>query len=315
MPLPHLEADTRVPQSALDLAVAEQIVVWSLRRYKAGGALLEVLAATYVQIFGLAGVERALSAFGRTVVAVEQYARRRGAPAGLDRLRLSSTELCLLRLILAVQKGDDEAAEAAATWLVRRDGWAELLEAARDFAGCLAAAGQHLARRPVLPSVARTADLTPDEAMLLLAVRIWVSCAREDRCGGAELMRHLALCGAANAGPSLHGILHNLSQAATRAIDIRCRRCPNLSPDEARLLHAVACGQRQLIAPAEDMLAAWLAPAAIRLTIGAVVGAGRACGASGMALPLRTWDLAALERLSLPPPAAAIGAPAGRVLH
>ena len=36
-------------------------------------------------------------------------------------------------------------------------------------------------------------------------------------------------------------------------------------------------------------------------------------GASGVALPRRAWDFAALERLSAPPPQ--FGEPASRVLH
>jgi len=328
MALTEFDEDFAAARSALDLSLAEQVVVWSLRRYRAGEGRLEVLAATYRQVFGLAEVERALASFGRVVAAIEQHSRRRGAPAGLDRLHLSPTESCVLRLIMAAQMEDADTADAVAAWLVTRGGRAALVEASRGFAACLAAAGQQLAddaaaafarpprlREPELPPITRTTDLTPDETLLLQAVRIWVSCAREDRCGGPELMEHLAAHGAANAGPSLHGILYNCSVAATRAIDVRCRRCPNLSPDEARLLHAVACGQRGLSAPAAALLAEWLAPAAVRLTIDAVVGAGRELAAAGVALPWRAWDFAALERLSAPPPAFANDEGVKRVLH
>jgi len=238
----------------------------------------------------------------------------------------------VLRLVTAAQLEDAATADAVAAWLVARAGHADLIEAARDFAACLAAAGQQLAgdsaagfcdvlaRAPRLeelglPSVTRTADLTPDETLLLRAIRIWVSAAKENRCGGPELMEHLAAHGAANAGPSLHGILYNSSVAAARSIDVRCRRCPNLSPDEARLLHAVACGQYGLRRRAAELLADWLPTAAVRLTIDAVIAGGRELGASGVALPRRAWDFAALERLSAPPPLAFADEPAKRVLH
>jgi hypothetical protein len=330
MAVTELDDDFAPLRSALELSLAEQILVWSLRRYRAGEARLELLAATYRQVFGLAEVERALAAFGRLVAAIERHCRRRGAPHGLDRLHLSPTESCVLRLVGAAQRGDAAGAEAVAAWLVARAGQDELVEAAHDFAACLAAAGQQLAgeddaeiyaapaRRsdePVLPPIARTAGLTPDETLLLQSIRIWVSAAKEDRCGGPELMEHLAAHGAANAGPSLHGILYNSAVAATRAIDVRCRRCPNLSPDEARLLQALACGQRGLRAGAAESLAAWLPPAAVRLTVDAVIAAGRELGASGVALPRRAWDFAALERLSEPPPAFANDEPVRRVLH
>ena len=332
MALTELEDEFAAMRSALDLTLAEQIVVWSLRRYKAGEARLEGLAATYRQVFGLAEVERALASFGRLVAAIERHSRRRGAPAGLDRLHLSPTESCVLRLVTASQLEDAATAAAVAAWLVARAGHDELIEAAQDFAACLAAAGQQLAgdsaagfcdvlaRAPRLeelglPSVTRTADLTPDETLLLRAIRIWVSAAKENRCGGPELMEHLAAHGAANAGPSLHGILYNSSVAATRSIDVRCRRCPNLSPDEARLLHAVACGRYGLRTRAAELLGDWLPPAAVRLTIDAVIAAGRELGASGVALSRRAWDFAALERLSAPPPLAFADEPAKRVLH
>src|SRR5262245_965172 len=47
-----------------DLLLAEQIVVWTLRRYRAGGERLESLAGTFRQVFGLGGVEAALAAAG-----------------------------------------------------------------------------------------------------------------------------------------------------------------------------------------------------------------------------------------------------------
>ena len=330
MALTELDDDFAAVRSALDLTLAEQIVVWSLRRYKAADGRLEALATTYRQVFGLAGVERALASFGGMIAAIEGHSRRRGAPAGLDRLHLSPTESCVLRLVMAAQTGDDGTADAVAAWLVTRAGHAALVRSAQDFSACLAVAGQQLAGddtaglfavgahargldEPELPSVTGAGDLTPDETLLLQAIRIWVSCARENRCGGPELMEHLAAHGAANAGASLHAILYNSSVAATRPIDVRCRRCPNLSPDEARLLHAVACGQRRSAARAAELLAEWLPPAAVRLTVDAVIAAGRELGAAGVALPRRAWDLAALERLSAPPPQ--FGEPASRMVH
>jgi hypothetical protein len=232
---------------------------------------------------------------------------------------------------MAAQIGDDGTADAVAAWLVARAGHAALIDAAKDFAACLTAAGQRLSDDEApglarahgldereLPSVTRAAEFTPDETLLLQAIRIWVSCAKENRCGGPELMEHLAANGAANAGASLHAILYNSAVAATRPIDVRCRRCPDLSPDEARLLHAVACGQHGLRARAAGLLADWLPSAAVRLTIDAVIAAGCELGASGVVLSRRAWDFAALERLSVPPSAfadARSDEPAKRVLH
>jgi hypothetical protein len=145
MALTDLDDDFAAMRSALDLTLAEQIVVWSLRRYKAADGRLEALAPTYRQVFGLAGVERALASFGGMIAAIEGHSRRRGAPAGLDRLHLSPTESCVLRLVTATQTGDDGTADAVAAWLVTHAGHAALVGSAQHFSACLAVAGQQLA--------------------------------------------------------------------------------------------------------------------------------------------------------------------------
>lgn len=319
MALSELDEDFSGLRSALDISLPEQIVVWSLRRYRAGDGRLELLAATYRKVFGLAEVEAALSAFGRLVSAIEQHCRRRSAPARMDRLHLSAMESCVLRLIMAAQVGDEATTDAVAAWLVAKDGRAALVGAATDFAACLTQAGQQVLNRDAaamlaamgrapqpeegtLPSVERSGALTPDETLVLQGIRIWVSCAKENRCGGHDLLEHLSANGAANAAPSLHGILYNSSVAATRPIDVRCRRCPNLSPDEARMIHAVACAQRNLRTRAFDLLSGWLPTAAVRLTIDAVMCAGVELANAAVVLPWRAWDFSALERLSAPPP-------------
>ena len=318
MALSKLDEDFPGLRSALDISLPEQIVVWSLRRYRAGGGRLELLAAAYRKVFGLAEVEVALSAFGRLVAALEQHCRRRSPPARMDRLHLSPTEACVLRLIMAAQAGDETTADAVAAWLVTRDGRAALVAAATDFAACLTQAGQQVLNRHAdmalaatgrplpagegrLPSVDRSEALTPDETLVLQGIRIWVACAKKNRCGGHDLLEHLSAHGAANAAPSLHGILYNSSVAATRPIDVRCRRCPNLSPDEARMIHAIACAQRNLRGRAFELLSGWLPVAAVRLTVDAVMCAGVELARTAVVLPWRAWDFAALER-SAPPP-------------
>ena len=224
MALGELDEDFLGLRSALDISLPEQIVVWSLRRYRAGDGRLEPLAATYRKIFGLAEVEAALSAFGRLVAVLEQHCRRRPPPARMDRLHLSPTERCVLRLIMAAQAGDEATADAVAAWLVTREGRAALIAAATDFAARLTQAGQQVLNgdagatlaaigRPLqpgegtLPSVDRSDALTPDETLVLQGIRIWVACAKQNRCGGHDLLEHLSAHGAANAAPSLHGIL------------------------------------------------------------------------------------------------------------
>jgi hypothetical protein len=299
------------------LLLAEQIVVWMLRRYRAGGERLEGLAGTFRQVFGLNGVEPALAAAGQVIGALERHSRRSDPRpklsaaancSGLQRLYLSGTELSVLRLIGAAQRHDSPTAAAVAAWLVRPAGQPSLLDGARVFAACLTAAGQHLPAEsdgvagagPVrtynrrLPSALEVPDLGPDEKIVLVAMRLWVRQTMQNQCGGPVLYRHLAEHGVAEAAPGLHGMLYNLGTAARRPIDMRCPNCSGLSPDEARLLHGLASAQAARDDAVLDVMQKLMAPAAARLTVEPTRGAARALIAAGVALPLRNWDFAAL---------------------
>jgi hypothetical protein len=317
----------RPPSRAVaDLVLAEQIVVWALRRYRAGAAGLEPLAGTFRRVFGLDGVERALAAFGQFIAALERHSRQREAPPADDgdpaeyRLRLSATEACVLRLLAAAQGDDPLTASAVATWLVRPAGQGRLLDGAIAFAASLARAGQSLPLDPVapglgaaesgtagrrlLPAAAARRDLGEAERLVLTGLRLWVGRVRRGECGGGDLYRHLAGHGAAAATPGLHGLLYNLSVAAARPIDIRCPACPGLSPDEARLLRALAAAQSGGAGALQEILQDLLAPAAARLTAAPVRGAALALAEAGVDLPPRAWDLAALAATAEMPSAA-----------
>ncbi|HEY7690370.1 MAG TPA: hypothetical protein VH835_16845 [Dongiaceae bacterium] len=306
-----------------DLLLAEQIVVWTLRRYRAGGERLESLAGTFRQVFGLGGVEAALAAAGRMIGALEQHSRRtdhrpklNGAAndSGIHRLYLSATELSVLRLIAALQRKDTLTANAVAAWLVRPAGQPPLLDGARLLGESMLSAGQPLPEEPerlpmraapravALHAAFEVPDLQDDEKLVLVAMRLWVRRAMQNQCGGPVLYQHLAQHGAPEAAPGLHGMLYNLGTAARRPIDMRCPNCRGLSPDEARLLHALASAQASRDDEVQDVMLELLAPAAARLTVEPARGAARALAIAGVALPLRHWDFAALALESAPSP-------------
>jgi hypothetical protein len=309
----------------IELVLAEQIVVWTLRRYRAGGERLEGLAGTFRQVFGLTSVEAALAAAGLVIGALERHSRRAeqrpratkdhaGAAndSGIHRLYLSLTELSVLRLIAAAQRNDTLTATAVVTWLARPAGQRQLLDGACALAACLTAAGQQLPAEPdglaavseprddLLGSAYGTQELRPDEKLVLVAMRLWVRRSMQNECGGPVLYRHLADHGAAEAAPGLHGMLYNLGTAARRPIDMRCPSCRGLSPDEARLLHALASAQAARDDSVLDVMLELLAPAAARLTVEPARGAGRTLAIAGLALPLRDWDFATLALEAAP---------------
>jgi hypothetical protein len=323
-----MPTDGRMPQSSEfivpDLALPQQIMIWSLRRYATGNGRSEVLAPMFRRIFGLAGVEEALTAFAGLMMALEHRGRRPIRIEPMTARRLSADEACVLRLMAAQQRGDEDTAMAVAAWLVNAPAMDDLLRASRALAIALASR-EHLVQEPAAaapharPSTDRqapteaVAELEPGEAVLLRGIRLWVDRFKKRECGLWELNRHFTAHGLGQATPSLHAILFNSSVATLRSLDVRCARCPSLSPDEARMLHAVASLQAEDAEAASATLSSWLPPAAVRMTIEAVRGLADSLTAEHVRLPLRRWRFPELRepRLAL---AAATPRPEG-LLH
>jgi hypothetical protein len=282
-----------------ELSLSQQIVTWSLRRYAAGDSRAEVLAPMFRRIFGLAGVEEALTAFASLMVELEHRGRRPLRIEPLTASRLSADEACVLRLMSAQQRADEDTALAVAAWLVSTPAIEGLLEASRRLAAALAAR-QHLMEDlaaeepaqhslPIPQPTEAVAELEESEMLLLRGIRLWVDRFKHRECGLWDLNRHFVAHGLGDATPSLHGLLFNSSVATTRPLDVRCARCPALSPDEARMLHAVACLQAGDEAEAKAVLSSWLPPAGVRLTIESVRGLAGTLTAEHVRLPQRRW--------------------------
>jgi hypothetical protein len=139
--------------------------------------------------------------------------------------------------------------------------------------------------------VARAVDLDPREHLIVHGARRWVACVRAHEDELRELEGLFEPHFSCEAAPALAAVMRNVSIAAVREIDVRCPRCDGLSPDEARLVDAVARSQRCEREAVFELLAAWLEPAAIRLTLPAVEGLARALTTVSHRLPLREWRL------------------------
>jgi hypothetical protein len=163
-----------------------------------------------------------------------------------------------------------------------------------------------------LPSAADVTELRSAEHGVVTALRVWVAAFKQQEdalaAARAHFERHFNASGAlwgdrrtgGDAGLSLHAVLRNTTLAASRPVDVRCPSCPGLSPDEARLLEAIAWLQRDVTEPAATALGDWLPPAALRLSLGAARGLAMALLAAEQSLPRREWDLAALAAAGEP---------------
>jgi len=282
------------PLSCRTLALPEQIAVWLLRRaFQAG---VDATSRSARQVFGPARMSLAMQALDGVVTALHRSPLDVPPVHSLDDPTLSREEFDLLTALARAQ----HAGSAEAETLVARWGWPtagddERLARAVDELGALMAhAGQMLPpphSRPGLATaeVLETAGLDPRERLLVDGIRLWVRCLIHRREAQPQVAALLGARGLAAAALPLHAVLTHTSVAATRSIDVRCRRCPHLSPDEARVLHGVSAVQRDQATPGFELLSSWLPPTAVRLTLPALQGIGRALAAAGHRLPLREW--------------------------
>lgn len=327
---PH--GDSPAPRTVANLAFPEILVIWALRRYTGCGLSREartaVVAAEFSRAFGLARLEGTLAAFARLADSLAGAARLPQALSVLEDERISATEEALLATLAALQRGEAAQAAALSEWNLLPAGRAAFLAAAQTLARDLREAGHLLPyqapqgpalalaggpddSRP-LPSAGGTAELRPTEQGLVTAMRLWVAAFKrqEDALGAARahFERQFNASGALwgdcrggdDAGLSLHAVLRNTTLAARRPVDVRCPACGGLSPDEARLLDAVAWLQRGVAQPAAAALGDWLPPAALRLTLSPARGLAQALLTAEQALPLRRWDFAALAAAAEP---------------
>ncbi|WP_193370122.1 hypothetical protein [Pelagibius marinus] len=321
------------PRHVANLAFPEVLVIWALRRYtncrQPREARSAVIAPEFSRALGLAHLEETLAAFSAVADGLMAAARLPQALSVIDDDRINATEEALLSVLAAFQQGETAQARALSEWCLLPVGRRRFVEGAERLARSLRAAAQLIPyqaprrRELVLGDKGEDAELlasAPDLAALeeqergvVTAVRLWVSAYRQNEDALAAARRHFgcqfnaagALWGdprsGEDAGLSLHAILRNTTLAAHRPVDVRCPTCPGLSPDEARLLEALAWLQRDLGEPAATALGDWLPPAALRLSLAPARGLAQSLLAAEQLLPLRAWDLAALEAAATEP--------------
>lgn len=343
--LPLSPADTsrvrgRTPRRVANLAFAEVLVIWALRRFTGSRRPLEtrsaVIASEFSRAFGLAQLEETLAAFTGVAESLITAARLPQALSAVEDDRVNATEEALLSVLAAFQQGETAQARALGEWCLLPAGRRRFLQGAERLAQSLSGAGQMIpyeaprrrelvlprgeaAEDVFLPSADGPAALQSAERGVVSATRLWVSAFRRNQDALTAVRRHFerqfnssdSLSGdrrsGTDAGLSLHAVMRNTTLAATRPVDVRCPTCPGLSPDEARLLEALAWLQRDLGEPASTALGDWLPAAALRLTLGAARGLASGLLAAEQLLPLRHWDLAALAAAAAQPPGAAAG--------
>jgi hypothetical protein len=105
---------------------------------------------------------------------------------------------------------------------------------------------------PGYPTTATALDAA--EGLLLGAIRWWASAFRRAEDPLPHLLDVMDAAGVEEAALSVDGLMAVLARTARRPVDIHCPRCPDLSEDERRLLHAASLTQANEAALAERVL-------------------------------------------------------------
>ena len=282
-----------------DLVLSEQIVVWFVRRAFNSG--VEATRRTALKVFGDEAVQGAMQALEALADILHRSPLEEVPLVGP--LRDASLTTCEFDLLTAVARAQEAGCAAS---VVEHWGWQASADtrcverALAVFAHRLAASGHVLPRsrmRPILTAddIWTTDALDRRERLLVESIRVWVAGQIQGKADAMEVARLLAPAHLCAAAPPLDAILSNTCRAATRCVDVRCRECRGLSPDEARILHSISCLQREASETAFELLASWLQPEAARASVYLAKDIARILSTTMHRLPLRAWRFPELD--------------------
>src|SRR5262249_23335883 len=117
------------------------------------------------------------------------------------------------------------------------------------------------------PTSRRLEDLSFAEQFCVWALRAWVHNAERSSADAVPIETGFRLAKIEPALSSLTFFLRVVQAAATRPMEIRCLQCPNVSPDEELLLHAIGALQAGQYIGAQIVLHRYLPCSAVRATM------------------------------------------------
>ncbi|MDC7787665.1 hypothetical protein PQJ75_19555 [Rhodoplanes sp. TEM] len=133
----------------------------------------------------------------------------------------------------------------------------------------------------------RFAALDGPEQLVVWGCRTWVVAMREGRCPVAVLRPTFLRAGVEDATLSLDALLRVTARMAVRRFEVRCRRCPQLSADELRLVAAAAAAQQGDLPATRARLGAWLDAEGVGFALPPIRGLATLFFRAGLVLPQR----------------------------
>lgn len=275
------------------LTLAQQVAIWFVRR--AFDAGVEATERTARKVFRTQPIEQALRPLVDLVDALHQCPLETPPVHPLRERMLANEEFDLLTAYALVQHAPGTAGDMVERW-----GWpaagdtGRVREALTKLATHLDDAGHRMPcprARPVMAAAAvdTMAPLDARERLLVEGMRLWVQLAERGEAPLPRLERLFRDTGLGAGAPGLDTILTHTLNAAIRPLDVRHLGCSGLSPDEARIVHAISSVQRRQRETVFELLSSWLPPSAVRATLPIIEDIGGALAAARHRLPLRGW--------------------------
>lgn len=280
----------------VDLTLPQQILLWALRHITHYGE--SAIRSGVSKVVGDDLTDTAVSAFHSLSMAIPRVAIDSDAIPEPWAMRVSPVEMDLIRLAALAQRNAAIALSVVRLNWVTIDVAEAVTDSVQEVAEVLRQADEHL---PVvgapsapdvdtpLPSSLEVRALSEVETTLLVAIRVWVHAAINQEPTTPPLLNYLMPRRMGSMVQPICAVLRNTAAHATRLLDVHCPRCNSLSIDEARLLHAIGCAQREQRFTVEKVVATWLeAPHSHKLAMDAHE-LGRRMLQLDLALPMRNW--------------------------
>jgi hypothetical protein len=129
-------------------------------------------------------------------------------------------------------------------------------------------------------------DMKFAEQFAVWAIRAWVHNSQRSSDVAVDMESGFRLAKIEPALASLTFFMRALQNAASRPIEVRCLHCPQVSPDEELMLHAVAALQAGRHICAQIVLHGYLPCAGVRITMWCLEAFAERLRTGGLNLPL-----------------------------